>query len=162
MGDGFLGTRGSLVLDALFLAMPLLSGGLAYSLFCVRKRRDFGTHRKLQIGMAGILLVAVTIFECDLRFGEGWAHRAEASPYYGTEQNPGFLFTFLRIHLIFAISTPIFWGIALVGALRHFDRSPKPNAYSKRHRLWGRIAAADLFLTAVTGSMFYWLAFVAS
>ena len=39
--------------------------------------------------------------------------------------------------------------------------TPGPNAHSPRHRVMARLAAIDLVLTAITGTVFYWLAFVA-
>ena len=38
---------------------------------------------------------------------------------------------------------------------------PVPGPHSARHRWSARLAAADLACTAVTGIVFYWLAFVA-
>ena len=47
-------------------------------------------------------------------------------------------------------------------ALRNFASPPEPGAHSAWHRRFGRLAAYDLLATAVTGWIFYWLAFVAS
>jgi len=38
---------------------------------------------------------------------------------------------------------------------------PTPGSHGPRHRFMARLAALDLLLTAVTGTIFYWLAFVA-
>ena len=49
----------------------------------------------------------------------------------------------------------------IVQALRKFDHDPLPNAYSAAHMFWAKLAAIDMLLTAITGWLFYWLAFVA-
>jgi hypothetical protein len=46
-------------------------------------------------------------------------------------------------------------------ALVRFPSPPSPGSHGPRHRVMARLAAADLLLTAITGSVFYWLAFVA-
>ena len=65
------------------------------------------------------------------------------------------------IHLVFAVSTLVLWAWVVWEAWTRFPVPPAPNAHGPRHRLWARVAAIDLLLTAVTGSAFYWLAFVA-
>ena len=49
----------------------------------------------------------------------------------------------------------------IVQALRKIPEPPEPSDYSHRHAFWAWIAAADMTLTALTGWIFYWLAFVA-
>ena len=66
----------------------------------------------------------------------------------------------LGVHLVFAVSTLLLWPITIVQALRRFPRPPGPSAYSPTHRAWARLAAASMFMTAVTGWVFYYLAFV--
>jgi len=68
----------------------------------------------------------------------------------------------LSIHLFFAISTVLLWIWVVWEALRRFPTPPAPAAHSRRHRVMGRLAAADLLLTSLTGWIFYWFAFVAS
>jgi uncharacterized membrane protein YozB (DUF420 family) len=46
-------------------------------------------------------------------------------------------------------------------AVARFPSPPAPGTHGPRHRRMARLAAADLVLTAVTGAVFYWLAFVA-
>jgi uncharacterized membrane protein YozB (DUF420 family) len=67
----------------------------------------------------------------------------------------------LGIHLVFAISTPVLWAWVVWEAVTRFPAPLTPGSHGPRHRWMARMAAADLVLTAITGTIFYWLAFVA-
>jgi uncharacterized membrane protein YozB (DUF420 family) len=81
---------------------------------------------------------------------------AERSRFAGT----GLLRWTLNVHLVFSTSTALLWIGLIVASLRRFPSPPRPGAFSARHRLWGRIAAVDMALTAATGLLFYVLCFV--
>ncbi len=176
--DGVLGTRASIMLDVVFLAMFAILPVLGWSIWQVRVERRFVLHRRAQLALGAILLVAVTLFEIDMRFVSGWRERAQPSPYYeavydadpvsqavccdllGMERVPGWVFRSLAIHLLFAISTTLLWVVVIARALRKFSSPPTPGVHSASHRLLGWIATWDMVLTAITGWIFYWLAFV--
>jgi len=63
--------------------------------------------------------------------------------------------------LSFAVPTLVLWIVVVVAALRKFSRPPAPGPHSRWHARWGMIAAVEMLMTAVTGWVFYWLAFVA-
>ncbi|MDZ4818625.1 MAG: DUF420 domain-containing protein, partial [Planctomycetota bacterium] len=86
----------------------------------------------------------------------GWRQNAEASPYYTTWLNP-----VLYVHLAFAISTTLLWIYTIVTAVRRFARPAAPGPYSAQHKRVAKAAALGMCLTAVTGWIFYWMAFVA-
>jgi uncharacterized membrane protein YozB (DUF420 family) len=158
---GFLPWRGSLMLDVVFLAMFAVVPLLAVSLYLV-KGRNYRIHKQLQLGMATVLLVAVLLFEIDIRVN-GWMERAAPSPYF----DPAAKFTSpagiaLAIHLSFAVPTLFLWIWVVVQALRKFSRPPTPGPHSRWHARTGWLAAAGMTLTAVTGWIFYWMAFVAA
>jgi uncharacterized membrane protein YozB (DUF420 family) len=153
--DGFLGTRASLMLDLVLLAMLVVIPLLAWSIYLVRYRRSFRLHKRVQLVLAAVLAVAVTAFEIDMRM-YGWTHRA-AGPEGGAV--PRHVYTALGVHLVFAISTTVLWVFVVVQALRRIPNPPGPCPYSRRHKLWGWIAAVDMLGTAVTGWIFYVLAF---
>ena len=67
----------------------------------------------------------------------------------------------LWIHLFFAVTTFALWIGVTIAALKRFSRPPLPGPHSRRHLVWGKLAAIDMLLTALTGWSFYWLAFVA-
>lgn len=160
--SGFLpGSRGSLMLDVVFLAMFVVVPILAASIYLVKYRGQYDLHKKLQLVMAGVLLVAVLLFELDMRLN-GWEERASASPYFDPAHKwscPAGVS--LAIHLSCAVPTLLLWIIVVIRALRNFSRPPAPGAHSRWHARWGMISAAGMLLTAVTGWIFYWMAFVA-
>ncbi len=160
--DGFLGTRASVMLDVVLLAMLAVLPAMALSIGLARYRKEWGWHKRIQLALAGTLLVAVTLFEVDMRFLTDWRLRAEPSPYFSSASlwsSP--VGIALAVHLFFAVPTTLIWGYVVSGAMRRFPSPPTPGEYSQRHRFWGRIAAAEMTMTAITGWIFYWLAFVA-
>ena len=159
--DGFLGTRASLMLDIVFLAMFVVMPVLGGSICLVKFRRQYQLHKRIQLVLAAVLLVTVVLFEVDMRW-HGWRDRAQVSPYYGSEGSHGWVWTALYVHLAFAVSTAVLWTVVTVRALRNFADPPLPNHHSAWHLRWGKLAAIDMGLTALTGWIFYWLAFVAS
>lgn len=177
--DGFLGTRASIMIDVVFVAMFAMVPLVAWSIFLVKFQRRYVLHKRVQLVLAAVLLAAVFLFELDMRFVSGWRDRASASPYYGPMQQapaalnwffrqvlgwndvPGLLFHVLGVHLVFAVSTAFIWGWVILRALRRFGQPPMPGEHSASHKFWGWLAACDLLLTSLTGWTFYWLAFVA-
>lgn len=157
--DGFLGTRASLMLDLVFLAMFAVLPVLGWSVWLVRVRRNFTLHKRVQLLLGAVLLVTVTAFELDMRL-HGWRERARPSRFYGQEGAWGLVDLSLTVHLIFAVSTALLWIWTIAGAWRRFEHPPRPSAYSHTHRRLGWAAAIDMGLTALTGWIFYLLAFV--
>ncbi len=157
--DGFLGTRATFMLDLVFLAMFSVIPAMAWSIYLVRYRRKFELHKWIQTVLALVLLVTVLVFEVDIRL-HGWRERAKESRFYGDAESWGTVDISLAIHLVFAVSTALLWIYVVPSAWRNFPRPAAPSPYSQRHILWARIAALGMLLTAVTGWIFYILAFV--
>jgi uncharacterized membrane protein YozB (DUF420 family) len=155
--DGFLGTRASIMLDVVFLAMFLVIPVMAWGIGLARFRRRYTLHKRVQLAVTVVLLLAVGAFEVDMQFISGWRDRASSSPYWSQG-----VMTSLYVHLVFAVSTFFLLLYVVVGALRNIPTPAAPSPHSRRHIFWGRLAAIDLTLTAVTGWIFYWVAFVAS
>ncbi len=176
--NGFLGTRASIMLDLVFLAMFAVVPALFWSIRQARRGR-YALHKRVQLALGLVLGAAIVLFEVDMRFVSGWRDRAEPSPYFasvddadaaskfvcvslaGMDRVPGWVFRALAIHLVFAVSTAVLWTWTTVRAWQRFPNPPAPNDYSPTHRRLGLLAAIDMTLTAVTGWIFYWLAFVA-
>ncbi|MGE0607988.1 MAG: DUF420 domain-containing protein [Pirellulales bacterium] len=154
--DGFLGTRASIMLDVVFLAMFVVLPVMGWSIWLVKHRQRFGLHKTVQLVLGVVLLLAVTAFEVDMRFISGWTERA-AGPAGG--EPAAVVYRALSVHLVFAISTALLWTFVIVQALRKFPHPPRPCDYSPRHKLWAWLAAIDMTGTAITGWIFYWLAF---
>jgi hypothetical protein len=157
--DGFLGTRASFGMDLVLVGLIALLPVLAWSIHLVRNRA-YTAHKRLQIFIAAALLVAIVVFEIDVRLISDWKVRAAAgglNPWW-----PAGALTALGIHLVFAISTLVLWVWVIWEAFLRFPVPAAPGSHGSRHRFMARLAALDLVLTAVTGSVFYWLAFVAT
>lgn len=158
--NGFLGTRGSFMLDVVFLAMFLVVPALGVSIW-LAKSGKLHLHKRLQLALGAVLLLAVVAFELDMRIN-GWEARAVPSPYFDANakwQCP--VGISLMVHLCFAIPTAILWVYTIAMAMRKFDHDLTPNAYNAQHRKLGWIAAIEMVGTAVTGWIFYYLAFIA-
>ena len=157
---GFLPTRGGLMLDFVFVAMFAILPVMAWSIYLVRYRQAYIVHRTIQMVLAVVLLIAVVAFEVDVRFFTDWQALAEPSPYFERGTWNAVWYSLL-IHLAFAIPTPFLWAFVIIQALRKFPHPPRPSSYSATHVFWARFATGGMFLTALTGWIFYWLAFVA-
>jgi putative membrane protein len=160
--DGFLGYRASFMLDFVVVALVLVVPILLYSLYAVKVRRQYALHRNLQLLLGVVLLVAVGAFEVDLHLVQGgWENVvAKQEPPLSPEQLAR-VRTLLRIHLVFAATTPLLWIVTIVLALRHFPNPPLPGPHSRRHKVLGWLSTIDLTLTSITGLIFYYAAFVA-
>jgi hypothetical protein len=154
--DGFLGTRASLMLDLLVVAMLGVMLVLAWSVYQVRYHRRYQLHKWTQITLAAVLLVTVILFELDIRL-HGWTGRA-AGPVGGEPEAQ--VWYALYVHLFFAVTTVALWPVVIFLALWKFPDPPRPASHSSVHVPLARLAAVDMMLTAVTGWLFYWIAFV--
>lgn len=153
--DGFLGTRASLMLDVVVVAMVALLAVMGWSILQVR-RGHFRLHKWTQLALTTVLLVAVAAFEIEMRV-YGWEDRAAGA--IGGRAGP-LVWNVLYVHLVFAISTFLLWPLVAIQAWRRFPNPPQPGQHSRRHRFWARLAAVDLAITAVTGWTWYYVAFM--
>ena len=156
IANGILPTRGSVMLDLVAIGMLVVVAALMVSVYLVKVKRKYLLHKRIQLSLGILLLVVVTAFEIEMRFFVEWSDLAKASPFYES----GIVHWALGVHLCFAIPTPLLWIYVIFGALRRFDPIPKPNKYSEHHRRFAWIAAIGMVLTAVTGWVFFVLAFV--
>jgi hypothetical protein len=157
--DGFLpGSRATIMLDVVFVAMFAVVLALAVSIWLVKFRRRYDLHKRIQLTLGVVLVVAIAAFEVDMQFVSGW--RARATPV-GMDDVPETVLRALYIHLCFAVPTAVLWVIVIARALRNFPRPAAPAPHSRSHVAWGKAAAVGIVGTAVTGWIFYWLAFVA-
>lgn len=163
MKDGFLGYYASPMLDFVVVALVAIAPVLVLSIWLVRVQRQYGWHRQIQLGLAGVLLLAVLAFEIDLHWIQGgWEAVVAKRTPPATSEQLGRIRSVLQVHLIFAISTPVLWIITIALALRYTPRVPGPSAHSRLHKLLGWSSAIDLVLTSATGLLFYYTAFIAA
>jgi putative membrane protein len=154
--DGFLGSRASLMLDIVFVSMFLVVAVLCWSIYHVKYRRGYQLHKSVQITLGTILLIVVVLFEIDIRL-HGWQERAAGR--LGGHASSLVVWA-LYIHLLFAISSVILWPVTIGLALVKFPDPPLPGPHSRLHSKLGWLAATDMVMTAITGWVFYCLAFV--
>ncbi len=155
MGTGFLpSSRASFSLDFIVVVLAVFVPLLTVSIYAVRRRRAYALHKRMQIGLGVALGLAIILFELDIRMN-GWRYLAEASPYYETWVMPS-----LVIHLMFALPALVLWFLTIFLAVKKFPQPVAPGAYSRSHKKLARWAAFAMYGTAVTGWLFYWLAFV--
>lgn len=143
------------MVDVVSAAMLVILPVLTYSIYQARRRQNYPRHKSIQVITFTALLIVVGAFEVQIRL-QGWTSEAEASPYYDT-----ILFPVLYVHLFFAVSTFLLWGYTTVMALVRIPDVRNPSSYRHVHRRWGWVAASGMYVTAVTGWTFHYLAFVA-
>lgn len=160
MKHGFLGYQSTFMLDFVVTALVLIVPALLASLYLVKVKRNYLTHRNLQLTLAAVLLVAVIAFEIDIRMHGGWENIvAGRKPALSAEQFAA-VKQILYVHLVFAISTPLLWATTITLALRRMPQPPAPCDHSRLHRTLGWLSVTDLVLTAATGLAFYYRAFI--
>ncbi len=149
-------SRAPFIIDLLECSMFFVLALMSYSIYLVKIKKKYQLHKRIQILISCLLLVVIVFFEIDIRL-HGWRQYAEISPYY-----PGMVFLSLFIHIIFATLTLVFWSLTIYHGIKFFDfKNPRPNEYSMRHKKIGKISAVLLFITTITGTIFFYLAFVA-
>ncbi len=164
MVDGFLGFRASLMLDVVVCALALVVPVLVFSIYQVKVRRNFALHKRLQLALAVVLVFTVAAFEVDMQWVHGgWENVVNKNPEAPRRSAKEIveIRKMLRVHLCFAISTPLLWGATILLALKRFPRPPAPCDHSGLHKKLGWLSALDITLTALTGLAFYYRAFIA-
>ena len=143
---GFLGTRADVFVDVamvFFAAAP----------FLMAAQRRYRAHRKLQVVVLLGGIVAVLLLEGSIRFGDA-VEAFTVSAYYGTAP----MSALFAVHLAVAVPTFIAWCALAALSWRRFPRV-LPGSFTPRHRLWGRLTFAGLWLTCVTGVGLYVMSF---
>ncbi len=163
LSNGFLGYPTTFMLDFVVCALALIVPLLLWSLWLVKFRRRYALHKRLQIALGIVLLVAVTAFEVDVQMVHGgWENIVAKQPLNPEElaSKIAAVRPWLLIHLLFAITTPLLWIITITLALLRFQNPPKPGPHSRLHKVLGWASTVDITLTSVTGLLFYYVAFV--
>lgn len=165
MSHGFLGYDTTLMLDVVVCALVVVVPLLLFSLYTVKVQRNYLLHRNLQVLLGIVLLAAVTAFEVDVQLVHGgWEQivNKPGQPVRLATEALEDVRRILRIHLCFAISTPLFWVTTLLLAWRRYPNPPVPGPHSAWHKPLGWLATLDLVGTSVTGLWFYYAAFMAA
>lgn len=144
------------MLDVLVIGMLVVVAVLCWSVYQVKFRRRYQLHKRVQLMLGVVVLIVVVLFEIDIRL-HGWEMRA--SGIEGGRASAAVWYA-LYVHLVFAVSSIILWPVTIFLALKNFPNPPRPSAHSRVHIPLARTAAIDMVMTAITGWIFYWLAFV--
>jgi uncharacterized membrane protein YozB (DUF420 family) len=153
--NGFLGTDAPFMMDFVVVALVAVVPALAFSIASVKSGK-VERHKKMQIGLAIILLIVVTLFELEIRLADGIFNLMQNSIYHGSSKFQ----IVLNIHLVFAVTTPFLWGWTIYSGLKNYTDGKFKEGYAKKHIFLGRISIIDLLLTSATGLLVYYMAFI--
>ena len=144
------------MLDLVAVAMFAILPALAFGMHLVKDKRNYAAHKKMMLAISVTLAITVILFELEMRL-IGWRDLAAPSPYFNTLMPVA-----LGIHLVCSVSTTVALIATVWFAIRGFPSPPVPGDHSTSHKKLGKFSAIGLFLTSVTGWIFYYLAFMAS
>lgn len=160
MSNGFLGYPASLMLDVVVCALLVVVPLLIFNIGVVRWGGNYQLHKRLQLLLASVLLLAVGLFEVDMQWQGGVnAILAKRSRPLDPQELASFR-SLLIVHLFFAISTVFLWTATVLLAWRRFPTPARPAAHSRLHKILGWLSAIDITGTAVTGLLVYYYGFM--
>lgn len=156
---GFLPTsrESTLVFDVLSLWTLGLVAVLTWSFYVVRYKGGYSLHKTLQLYLTGALVFALFWHAVNPWLDPLWLDRVLQSPY----QQRGLLAPALLIHRVISYVCCVAWLWTVVYALHGFASPPTPGKFSRDHTRVALLAAASVYATALTGWIYYWMAFVA-
>jgi putative membrane protein len=152
---GFLGSRGDVLIDLVVLSFALILPLLILS-WRFARRREYSNHRRVQLGLALVLAVAVTMFEVDLKLSGGIFELTRDSAYAGTT----LLNSIIYGHTLVAIGSVLVWVPLIFISLRRFGNPPVPGAFSATHRFWGRTGMLLMMASGLSALPLYYLGFI--
>lgn len=138
------------VIVSLVVIVPLLLWSWARA-----RSADFSTHRNVQIGLFSVLVVAVALFETDIKMSGGIFELMKGSRYDGTT----LLKASVYIHTAFSILTSLVWVGLILFSVALFGHPPRAGRYGTAHRIVGTIGMIGMVLTSITGVELYILGF---
>ena len=142
-------------MDLVLVAFVVILPALVYSWRLARGKR-YADHKRWQLTIFTLLVVAVALFELDLRQSGGIFALTAESQYSGTL----FLQSLIYGHTAVAIASALIW-VTLVGlSLAKFDSPPAPNSFSGIHRNLGRAGMITMALSGLSAIPLYVVGFV--
>lgn len=152
---GFISSRSDILIDIVILSLVLIVPVLIWSWSQVRQRH-YQNHRNTQLYLGITLAIAITLFEVDLRLSGGIFELTKNSPAAGT-----FLLNFwIWSHMAVSITTALIWITLIPLSLSRFGNPAKPNAFSRTHKVWGRIGMTTMLLTGLSAIPLYYYGFI--
>ena len=151
---GFLGTRGDILMDLVVLSFLFILPMLVISWRSAR-RTDYSRHRAIQLSLVLILVVAVGLFEIDLKLSGGIFELTRQSSYAGTS----LLNSLIYGHMLVAIGSAVVWVPLVIVSLRKFANPPVSNAFGPTHRVWGRTGMLLMMASGLSAIPLYYFGF---
>lgn len=152
--SGFLQTRGDLLMDLVIVAFIVILPLLLVSWRAARAKQ-YRKHKLIQLALAGTLLIAVGLFELDLKLSGGIFALTAASAYAGTV----LLNSLIYGHTLVAILSAIIWLVLVVASLRRFPNPPASNDFGATHRFWGRMGMIFMMASGLSALPLYYVGF---
>jgi putative membrane protein len=149
------GSRASLIVDLTF-AVTLLAPVITLVSMYFAKHRAHELHKRVQIGLLVVCILAVLALEVEIRLAGG-------SGVFLSQSSAGqaaLARAFLGTHISGAVITYGVWIYLAVASTRRYPNI-LPGTFSRRHKRIGKVIFAGLCFTAVTAIGMYFLAFVA-
>lgn len=151
---GFFGTRADLLMDVILVATLATPFILAWAIGLARKGQH-QKHRVAQIVLLSVLLVAVALFETEIRLSGGSGSLMKGSSYAGTWWLRGVTLA----HVLANIVTFFTWLVLVIRSGKRF-RSELPGTFTPAHRRVGKLVFAGTVFGAVSAIVMYVLGFV--
>ena len=152
--EGFLGTRAPLFMDFVTLIVAFLPLLVVLAIYSAKKGY-IRIHILLQLSLFLFSVVVVSYFEYGVRVDGGFAKFARESSI-----PEWFNLSFLIFHIAISLLTSIWWAKTIWTGLRDYRKKVLPGSASPRHIRSGRLAAAGIALTSLTGVWVYLLLFL--
>ena len=149
-------SRAPIIFDIVALFLIAAVPAIIWGVLQASHHKNLKRHRNIQLINCIALLLVISGFELLLR-QSNWREAAKISPFYG----PG-LEEILSIHLICATVALILWLVVPAMAYLKFPHPVRPGRHSKIHRRLGGATVVSTIATALSGWLFYYLAFIAT
>lgn len=139
------------------LILAILAPFISLYAVSLIKKQDYKTHIKIQKRLFWTCIIAVLIFEIQLRVLGGSGSLIAGSAYTGTP----FFKTILTAHILGAVLTYIIWGITVFTSNAKWKkRRTLPGSFTITHKRLGIVSIVGLFYTAITASIVCTYAFI--
>jgi|GEM_PF-388834 len=139
------------------LILAILAPFISLYAVSLIKKHEYKTHIKIQKRLFWTCIIAVLIFEIQLRILGGSGSLIAGSAHTSTP----FFKTILTAHIIGAVLTYIIWGITVFTSNRKWKKPRAlPGSFTITHKRLGVISIVGLFYTAITASIVCTYAFI--
>jgi len=153
MPDGFLGGRGNLLTDVVFVC-NLLAPIVALMAAAAARYGMETRHMRIQLALWVVMMANLFMLEGHIRLSGGSGSLTAGSPWVGT----GLMRTAFLLHIGPAVLTYLAWSWLVVVSWRR-RAVPGLGAFSDRHRLMGKLVIGGLVWTALSACVVYTLTF---